>query len=74
MSLFKKGNGGFNRVLNLIGLEDDDRQPEQPAQSAQGAYSAGNYGSGSTYVPQSRRGAQRSVPQMRSIPAQAGRS
>lgn len=74
MSLFKKGKGGFNRVLNLIGLEDDDRQPEQPAQPAQGAYSAGNYGSGSTYVPQSRRGAQRSVPQMRSIPAQAGRS
>ena len=31
MSLFKKGKGGFNRVLNLIGLEDDDRQPEQPA-------------------------------------------
>lgn len=76
MSLFdkgkaKKGKGGLNRVLNFIGLEDDGRQPEQPVESA---YSAGNYANGSTYVPQSRRSAQRSVPQPRSIPAQAGRS
>ena len=59
-----------NKLLNILGLEDD----KQASQSSQNDYASGNYGGGSTYIPQSQRNANRTRSASRSIPAQGGKS
>lgn len=59
--------GKLKKVFKILGLEE-----ENPAPQANGNYSQ-NRG-GSTYVPESQRGREKSRPATRSIPAQGSRS
>lgn len=65
-----KKSGGFNKVLEFIGLVDD----EDPRDSYQDEYESGNYGRAQTYAPQRAPRTQAQTRSRQEVPARRSAS